>query len=161
MPHLAGELLKVHAGIDMLHVPYRGTGAALPDLLSGRNAVMFGDITSVLALLEAGRLKAFAITANQRSPLAPNVPTMPEAGLPGVLTKNWNALMGPIGLPQPIVDRLSDAIRQIAGDATYLGAMQKQGATPLKSSTAELTQHLKTERETLGPIIKAIGMKLE
>lgn len=161
MPHLAGELLKVHAGIDLLHVPYRGTGAALPDLLSGRNAIAFGDITSVLPLVEAGRLRALAITSVKRSQLVPNVPTTAEAGLPKLVTRNWTALMGPAGLPESVVARLVEGMRAVLDDAAYLAVMRKQGATPIASSPAHLVPYIKAERALLEPVVKSIGMKLE
>lgn len=161
MPHLAGELFKSITGIDMLHVPYRGTGAALPDLISGRNQVMIGDITSMLPMLDGGRIKSYAITALKRSELVPNVPTTTEAGLSRLVTRNWNALMGPVGLPQPVVGRLNEAMRAALKDADYLEAMRKQGAVPAESSPEQLAKLIVEERNLLAPIVKAIGLKLE
>lgn len=161
MPHLAGELFKSITGIDMLHVPYRGTGAALPDLISGRNQVMIGDITSMLPMLDGGRIKSYAITALKRSELAPAVPTTTEAGLPRLVTRNWNALMGPVGLPPPVVARLNEAMRAVLKDADYREAMRKQGAVPAESSPEHLARLIVEERNTLAPIVKAIGLKLE
>ncbi len=161
MPHLAGELFKSIAGIDMLHVPYRGTGAALPDLLSGRNHIIFGDITAVLPMVEAGRLRAYAITGTQRSELAPKVPTTAEAGLPQLVTRNWNALVGPVGLPAPVVGRLVEAMSAASKDKDYLEAMRKQGSVPIASSPAHLAQYMDAERKRLEPIVQRIGLKLE
>jgi len=161
MPHLAGEMFKSITGIDMLHVPYRGTGAALPDLISGRNHLMIGDITSMVPMLEGGRLKSYAITATKRSELVANVPTTTEAGLPRLVTRNWNALMGPVGLPQPVVTRLNEAMRAASKDADYLEAMRKQGAVPSESSPDHLSNLIVEERNRLAPIVKAIGLKLE
>lgn len=161
MPHLAGELLKSIAAIDLLHVPYRGTGAALPDLISGRNHVLFGDITAVLPMVEAGRLRAYAITSAKRSELAPKVPTTAEAGVPKLVTRNWNALMGPPGLPQSVTVRLGEAMRAALKDSDYLAAMRKQGAVPVESSPQHLLAFIAEERRTLGPIVKSIGLKLE
>lgn len=160
-PHLASELFKSLTGLDLLHVPYRGTGAALPDLISGRNHVLFGDITSVLPMVEAGRLRAYAITATKRSELAPNVPTTAEAGLPKLVTRNWNALLGPLGLPQPITVRLVEAMRGALKDGDYFAAMRKLGATPVESSPEHLAKYIGEERQTMAPIVKAIGLKLE
>ncbi len=161
MPHLAGELFKSIAGIDMLHVPYRGTGAALPDLLSGRNHILFGDITAVLPMVEAGRLRAYAITGTQRSELAPKIPTTAEAGLPQLVTRNWNALVGPVGLPAPVVGRLVEAMSAASKDKDYLEAMRKQGSVPIASSPAHLAQYMDAERKRLEPIVQRIGLKLE
>ncbi len=161
MPHLAGEMFKSITGIDMLHVPYRGTGAALPDLISGRNQVMIGDITAMLPMLEGGRIKSYAITATKRSELVPTVPTTTEAGLPRLVTRNWNALMGPAGLPQPVVARLNVAMRAALNEAAYREAMRKQGAVPAESSPEHLVKFIAEERGRLAPIVKSIGLKLE
>ena len=161
VPHLSGEMLKAQAGIDLLHVPYRGTGAALPDLISGRNQVLFGDITSLLPMVESGRVRAYAITSVKRSELAPNVPTTAEAGMPDLVSRNWNGLLGPTGLPPAIVTRLTDAMRASLKDGDYLAAMRKQGATPVESSPEHLARYIAEERRRLAPIIKSIGLKLE
>lgn len=161
MPHLAGELLKTLAGIDMLHVPYRGTGTALPDLISGRIHALFGDITTVLPMVEAGRIRAYAITSIRRSELAPKVPTTAESGLPQLVTRNWNALVGPAGLPGPVVSRLAEAMNAALKDADYLAAMRKQGSVPVASSQAHLTGYIADERKLLGPVVQRIGLKLE
>lgn len=160
-PHLAGELLKAQAGIDLVHVPYRGTGAALPDLLSGRIECLFGDISSVLPLIQAGRVKALAIASPKRSPLAPEIVTTAEAGLPKMLSRNWQALMGPAALSAPVVEKLASAMTAAMSDQVYLEALRKQGAAPVASSPGHLAEYLKADRETLTPIIKAIGLKLE
>ena len=160
-PHLAGELMRSLTGIDMLHVPYRGTGAALPDLLSGRNQLMIGDITSMLPMLEGGRLRALAITGAKRSDLVPNVPTVAEAGLAKLITRNWSALMGPKGLPEAVVSRLAEAMKAALKDQEYIAAMRKQGAEPAESSPEHLAKFIAEERDTLAPIVKAIGLKLE
>ena len=160
-PHLAGELFKSLTSLDMLHVPYRGTGAALPDLISGRIHIMFGDITAVAAMVEAGRLRAYAITGLQRSEIVPKVPTTAEAGHPKLVTRNWNALMGPPGLGQPILARLVEAMRAAVSDSEYIGVMRKQGTAPSASSPDHLVKFIGEERQRWAPIVKAIGLKLE
>lgn len=160
-PHLAAELFKAQAGIDMVHVPYRGTGAALPDLISGRLHMLFGDITTVLPLVDSGRIRAYAITSPQRSELAPKIPTTAEAGLAKLTTRNWNALMGPAGLPAPVIEKLTEAMRAVLKDADYVAAMRKQGASPAESSREHLTRFIADERQVLAPLVKSLGLKLE
>ena len=113
--HLAGELFKMMAGVNMQQVPYRGTTAILPDLLAGRLNIFFGNITNLVPLIRDGKLRAFGITSLKRSPLLPDLPTMEELGFPGFNATAWFGLMAPAGTPQPIVDRLyKETLRVLA-----------------------------------------------
>ena len=160
-PHLVGELLNSLAGIKIVHIPYKGTGAALPDALSGRLEMIVGDVTALTPAVGAGRLKALAITTPQRSILAPTIPTAGEAGFPKLVSRNWTALMAPAGTPEPIVKRLADALQAASKDATFGATLAKQGASPFDSSPQHLRAFLKAERDTWEPLIKSIGLKLE
>src|SRR5712671_6594399 len=104
--HLGGELFMAMTGVKMQQVPYRGTPQVLPDLLGGRLNIFFGNISNLLPLVREGKLRAFAITSRKRSPEIPELPTMEELGFPGYEATAWFGLMGPAGLPQPIVDKL-------------------------------------------------------
>jgi tripartite-type tricarboxylate transporter receptor subunit TctC len=160
-PHLAAELLGQLAGVRLEHVPYRGTGAALPDLMGGKIEALFGDISAVLNLVENGRLRALATTAPTRSPLAPAIPTTAEEGFPALVVRNFQALLAPAGTPRPILDRIAAALGEALGEETVRGALARQGAEPAASNPEHLAQYLAQERATWTPVIRAIGLRLD
>ncbi len=160
-PHLAAELLGQLAGIRLEHVPYRGTGAALPDLMGGKIEALFGDISAVLNLVENGRLRALATTAPRRSPLAPTIPTTAEEGFPQLVVRNFQALLAPAGTPRPVLDRIAAALAEALSDETVRGALSRQGAEPATSGPEHLAEYLAQERATWTPIIRAIGLRLD
>jgi tripartite-type tricarboxylate transporter receptor subunit TctC len=114
--HLAGELFKMRTGVDVLHVPYRGTGPALQDLLAGRHALMFGTLGPVMENLRAGQLVPLGLMADKRSTVMPDIPTMEEAGLPDFVGGTWNVVAAPAGTPPAIVDRLNAAVYRALAD---------------------------------------------
>lgn len=116
--HLAGELFKTRAGIDVLHVPYRGTGPALQDLLAGRHAFMFATLGPVMENIRAGQLVPLGLMAERRSTVLPDIPTMAEAGLPDFVGGTWNIVAAPAGTPREIVERLNVAVYKALADAT-------------------------------------------
>ncbi len=111
-PHLSGELLAQRAGIKLVHVPYQGSPQAATDLLAGRVSIMFSPISAVIAQVEAGKLKAIASATSTRPAIAPNVPTMAEAGMPDFDTSIWFGLVAPAGTPRAIVDKLANAVKE-------------------------------------------------
>jgi tripartite-type tricarboxylate transporter receptor subunit TctC len=116
--HLAGELFKTRTGVDVLHVPYRGTGPALQDLLAGRHAFMFGTLGPVMENVRAGQLVALGLMADKRSTVMPDIPTMEEAGLPDFVGGTWNVVAAPAGTSRAIVDRLNVAVYRVLADPT-------------------------------------------
>ncbi|MDP1837105.1 MAG: tripartite tricarboxylate transporter substrate binding protein [Reyranella sp.] len=116
--HLAGELFKTRAGVDVLHVPYRGTGPALQDLLAGRHAFMFATLGPVMENIRAGQLVPLGLMAERRSTVLPDIPTMAEAGLPDFVGGTWNIVAAPAGTPREIVERLNVAVYKALADAT-------------------------------------------
>ena len=116
--HLAGELFKTRIGVDVLHVPYRGTGPALQDLLAGRHAFMFGTLGPVMEHVRAGQLMPLGLMANKRSTVMSDIPTMAEAGLPDFVGGTWNVVAAPAGTPKEIVDRLNVAVNKALADPT-------------------------------------------
>ncbi len=116
--HLAGELFKTRAGVDVLHVPYRGTGPALQDLLAGRHAFMFATLGPVMENIRAGQLVPLGLMAERRSTVLPDIPTMAEAGLPDFVGGTWNIVAAPAGMPREIVERLNVAVYKALADAT-------------------------------------------
>src|SRR5262249_15651991 len=113
--HLAGELFKVMAGVDLQQVPYRGSTAVLPDLMAGRLNIFFGNITNVLPLIREGRLRGVAVTSLTRSPQLPDLPTMADLGFPGFEATAWFGLMAPAGTPVAVIDKLhKETVRVLA-----------------------------------------------
>jgi tripartite-type tricarboxylate transporter receptor subunit TctC len=132
--HLAGELFKEEAKIDILHVPYKGGGAAVPDLLSGRVSMMLETIPNALPLARNGQMRAIGVTTKERSSLAPDIPTLAESGLPDFDVSAWTGLFVPAGTPVAIIDRLNAETRKIAGDAPYVSLIQSMGTDVASSS---------------------------
>ncbi|WP_372622157.1 Bug family tripartite tricarboxylate transporter substrate binding protein [Falsiroseomonas sp.] len=159
-PHLAMELLARIAEVRFEHVPYRGTGAALPDLIGGKIEALFGDISAVLPLLRDGQVRALAITGSQRSPLAPEIPSAAELGYPALQVRNWQALLAPAGTPESILRRAAEAVAAAHGDEAVRTVLANQGALPAQSGPAHLAEFLRAERTTWEPIVRAIGLTL-
>jgi len=157
--HLSGELLKREAGIDMVHVPYRGAGPAFSDLISGRIPAMISALPGALPHIRNNTIRAIAVTSAKRSPFAPDVPTIAEQGFPGFNASAWYALFAPARTPKPIIDKLHDDV----GSALEYPAVKSklnQTATQVETTTPpELARYLKSEMQKWDPIIKQIGIK--
>jgi tripartite-type tricarboxylate transporter receptor subunit TctC len=161
LPHLSIELLKREAGVDIVHVPYRGTGAAVPDLLGGSIDMLFGDVAVLAPLIAGGKVNALAVTAAQRSPLLPDVITTAEAGVPTLSAENWYAMMVPANLPAAVMSKLRDAARVAVMDADFRAALAKQGAGSGDATPERLAQWLAAETAKWAPIARAAGIKLD
>ena len=159
--HLAGELLKSAAGIDIVHVPYKGGGAALPDLMAGNVSMMIETITNALSLAKTGKLNALAVTSATRWPVSPDLPTMIEAGVGGYQVDSWTGLFAPAATPKPIVDRLNAELVRAAKDAGYRQAMLAIGVEPISSSPEEFRSFLRAEVSKWGRAIQASGAKVD
>jgi tripartite-type tricarboxylate transporter receptor subunit TctC len=140
--HLYGELFASMAGIKMTHVPYKGSGPAVNDLVSGVTQLNFAPFPLVLPLIRAGQLKALAVTSAQRSPLLPDVPTVAEAGLPGYVGDGWFGLMVPKGTPVAIVDKLNREIDRILHEPDVRARLADDGATPVGGSPQQAAQSI-------------------
>ena len=161
LPHLSIELLKREAGLKIVHVPYRGTGAAVPDLLGGSIDMLFADVAVLAPLVAGGKVTALAVTAAQRSPLLPDVPTTAESGVPALSAENWYAMMVPADLPAPVMSKLRDAARGAVADADFRASLAKQGAGSGDATPERLAQWLATETAKWAPIARAAGIKLD
>jgi tripartite-type tricarboxylate transporter receptor subunit TctC len=159
--HLSGELFKSMSKTDMTHIPYRGAGPALNDVVSGKVPVMFDNLPSSTQFIQAGQLKALAITTAKRSPVMPNLPTMAEAGLPGYETYTWNALFAPPNTPKEIVAKLNDAANRAIKDPGVAAKLADLSATTVGSTPEELGKHVVDELAKWGPIAKAAGASVE
>ena len=160
-PHMAGELFKRLAGIDAIHVPYKGGGQAATDLIAGHVNWTFDGTTVQLPLVKAGRTRALAVTGSARVASMPDVPTMAEAGVPGYEFMSWSGIALPTGTPPPIVARLHAEISKILGSAEareYFGSLGLNAGADSMESFAAL---IRTEHAKWGDIIKQTGMKAE
>ncbi|MDD0812317.1 tripartite tricarboxylate transporter substrate binding protein [Curvibacter sp. RS43] len=152
--HLAGELLNERAGIDMTHVPYKGGGPALQDLLGERVTSYFSAPPTALPHIEAGKLIPIATTGLTRPPYLPNIPTVAEAGYPGFEALNWYAFVAPSKTPAPVLERWNQEIVKVLNDPKVKEALLKHGLTPQPTGRAELATFMKNESAKWGAIIK-------
>ena len=161
-PHLSGEMLKHKAGIDLVHVPYKGISLAVPAVIAGEVQLTFSGIASGMGPLKAGRIKALAIGGKARSPLLPQIPTFAELGYPEVETHAWFGWFLPAGSPQEAVTRIYKDVKAILEDPEF---RQKQlidrGYEVVGSSPAEFASYMKTDREKRGVAVKISGAKAE
>jgi tripartite-type tricarboxylate transporter receptor subunit TctC len=156
--HLGGALLDSMAGIETIHVPYRGGGQLITDILSGKVDFSVATAATVLPHIEAGRLRALAVPSPRRSALLPDVPTVAEAAnLPGYEVANWYAMMGPRALPRPIVDRVNAALNEAMRDPDVASNLAKHGLEPAPSTPEQLTGFIRAETEKWRPIIARAG----
>jgi tripartite-type tricarboxylate transporter receptor subunit TctC len=158
--HLAGELFKYMAHIDVTPVAYRGTTAVLPDLLAGRLTMFFGNIVNVLPLVKEGKLRAFAITSLKRSGLAPELPTMAESGYPGFEAVPWFGLMAPAGTPQAIIDKVHAETIKVLAMPDVRKKFADLGLDIIGNSPAQFAAAIKTETPQWAKVIKDAGIKL-
>jgi tripartite-type tricarboxylate transporter receptor subunit TctC len=157
--HLAGELFKYLAGIDMVHVPYKGAGPALVDVIAGQVHMTFGSVLSSLGHVKSRRLRALAVTGGKRSSGAPELPTMAEAGVKGYQTTTWYGLLAPAGTPAAIMTRLSGAMKKAVESPEVKNKILTDGAEPEGSSPKEFQDHLASEMKRAAEIIKRAGVK--
>jgi tripartite-type tricarboxylate transporter receptor subunit TctC len=156
--HLSGELFNFMSGTRLTHVPYKGTGQAMPDLLGGHVAIMFGS-TSVVPHAKAGRLVPLAVTGVARSRALPQTPTVAESGLPGYDVTSWNALFAPAGTPEAIVKRLNGLVRDALAQPDVVASMQKQDLEIVPGTPEELAKLVRAELAKWGKVVKAAGIK--
>ncbi|TSA17972.1 MAG: tripartite tricarboxylate transporter substrate binding protein [Betaproteobacteria bacterium] len=159
--HMAGELFKAMAGLDIVHVPYKGSSGARTDILGGQVQMMFDAITTMAPNVRAGKLKALGTTGKTRSPVLPEVPTIAEAGVPGYEATIWLGIMAPTGTPKTIVERLNTEIRKIVNSADVKEAWDKQGAAPMNMSTDEFGQYLREDIAKWAKVVKISGAKVD
>ncbi len=160
-PHLSLELLKREAGVDLVHVPYRSTGAGLPDLLSGQIDAAFGDISVMTPHVAAGTLIGLAVTAPERSPLLPALPTTAETGFPTLVVENIYGVVARAGVPADVLKRLEEAVQAAILDPDYRASLGKHGALVTDASAAKYRALLRSEAERWGPIARDAGLKVE
>ncbi|MBE0625840.1 MAG: tripartite tricarboxylate transporter substrate binding protein [Burkholderiales bacterium] len=159
--HMAGELFKAMAGLDIVHVPYKGSSGARTDVLGGQVQMMFDAITTMAPNVRAGKVKALGTTGKTRSPVLADVPTVSEAGVPGYEAVIWLGVMAPAGTPKPIVERLNAEIKKIVNSTEVKDAWAKQGAAPMSMSTDEFGQYLREDIAKWAKVVKISGAKVD
>ncbi|MBP6903354.1 MAG: tripartite tricarboxylate transporter substrate binding protein [Burkholderiaceae bacterium] len=157
--NLTGELLKLHAGIDLLHVPYKGSAPAVTALLGGEVNLASDTLTVLAPQVKAGKLKGLAITSRERSPLLPDVPTTAEAGLPQVESTSWFGLVVPAATPQPIVARLSALLAEISREPELRQRLAQQGLETLNSSPEQFAALIRADHAKWGQIVLRAGIR--
>jgi tripartite-type tricarboxylate transporter receptor subunit TctC len=156
--HLAGELFKMVTGVDIVHVPYKGTGQALADTVGGQVQMQFGSVIAVLPHVKAGKLRALAVTVRRRVAVLPQVPTMAEAGFPAVETTVWNGVLVPAKTPAPVIAKLNSEIVTILKKADVRERFAAQGAEAVGSGSVEFGEHIRREIEKWGKVVRAAGL---
>ncbi|URI07490.1 tripartite tricarboxylate transporter substrate binding protein [Aquincola tertiaricarbonis] len=161
VPHLGGELLKREAGIDLVHVPYKGSGPALNDLLAGQVDLMVADVTLVRPHIAAGRLLALAVAGPARLAELPDVPTTAQAGLPGLAISNWHGMVAPAGTPPELLARLQQAVAEALKAPEVAARLDQEGADPVASTPAQFAAFLRGESARSAALVKALGIRWE
>ncbi len=156
--HLSGELLKNIAGVDIVHVPYKGNAPALTDLLGGQVTMMFDTITTALPHVKSGKLRALAVTSPTRSPLAPEIPTMIESGLPGFDISAWYVMFAPANVPKDVMQRLNAEVNKAIADPELRKSLGEQGVEFTGGTSADADKFVHGEVDRWGKIIKTRGM---
>jgi tripartite-type tricarboxylate transporter receptor subunit TctC len=159
--HLAGELFKIEAGVDILHIPFRGAGPALIDVVAGNTKIAFGSVTSSIGHIRGGKLKPLGVGNATRSPTLPDVPTVIEAGVPGYQAANWIGVVTTAGTPEPIVERLHKEVAAILDMPDVQKQFASQGADIVHMSAAEFGAFSASEIVKWGRVVKTAGIKAQ
>ncbi len=159
--HLGGALFEVQTGVKFLHVPFKGGGPAMIDVVGGHNPVMFSSLVQTTPQIQSGKLRALGVGGLKPSKILPGVPTIAEAGVPDYEATNWWGIVAPAGVPQPVVDRLRKEIAAVQTSPVVLEAFAKEGADVLQMSQAEFAAYMASEMAKWEKVVKASGMKAE
>ena len=160
-PHLAAELFRTMAGLNIVHVPYKGASPALVDLIGGHIDFYFGGISGVLPHAKSGKVRVLAVTSVRRSAQLPETPTVSEAALPGYDITTWFGILGPAGIPREIVNRLSSAVISMVDEPELKAYLLAQGVEPHTAGPDQFAAHLKIEVSKFARIVKAAGIRPE
>lgn len=160
-PHLSGELFKSLTGSYIVHIPYRGSSPALQDLVSGNIDFMFDNLPAALPFIKSGRVKALAVTTTKRTPAAPDLPTMQEAGIKDFDSQGWFGLLAPANTPPAIVERLNAEVNRILATADFKERLQKVGAEGIGGSVNDFRERMRSESERWGKVIKFANITVE
>ena len=159
--HLAGELFKLQTDTDLLHVPYKGTGPALNDVLGGTVPLMFSNLPATLGHIKSGKLLAIGLTDSVRSAVAPDIPTLAEQGVNGIEVTSWYGILAPAGTPSGVAEQMAKDAAEILAQPTVREQLRAQGLSDATQKPAEFAAHVKAETHTWARIIKARGIVAE
>ena len=159
--HFAGEMLNHMAGVQILHVPYKGTGPAITDVVGGRVEILYAGVATLRPFAASGKMRMLAVTSARRSASMPDVPTIAESGVSGYETNTWNSLVAPRGTPSPVIERLNAAIVALFSQPDLRDRLVQQGIDAEPGPPAELARHIDAEIARFGKLVKATGLKLE
>ena len=160
-PHLAMEVFRMQAKINVVHVPYKGTPPAVTDLIAGQVSLMFANTLSVLPFVQSGRLRALAVSSAKRSAAAPELPTVAESGIPGFDVSTWFGLLAPAGTPREIINRLNGEVRKIGQMSNIRELLRSQGADPLSTTPEEFRSFINVELVKWAKAVQAAGVRTE
>jgi tripartite-type tricarboxylate transporter receptor subunit TctC len=159
--HMAGELFKAMSGTDIVHVSHRSSGEARNNVIGGHVQMMFDAVTTMVPNAEAGQVRALGVTGQKRSEVAPDIPTIAEAGVPGYEATIWLGVMAPKGTPQPIIEKLNAEIGKVVNRPDVKQAWEKQGALPMNMSPAEFGRYLRKDIDKWAKVIETAGIKTQ
>ena len=159
--HLATELFLFMAGVKMNHIPYKGTGPALTDTIAGQTNLIFGSIAATLPMVKAGRLRAIAVSSAQRLPTEPAIPTVIESGVPGYETFVWQALIGPKGLPRPVIERINADVIRVLAQKDMDERMRHEGLTAGGGTPQQLLELIRREIDVWHKVVVRAGIRVE
>lgn len=161
LPHLAAAMFNMTAGINAVHVPYKGSGPALPDLIAGRTQYMIDIIVSALPLVQSGKLRMLAVTTAKRYPTLPEVPTVAESGLPGYEAAQWYGLFAPAGLPAPIARKIETDTEKLLDNKTLRAGLSQRGAEMMYGNSAQFTAVVKQDIAKWARVVKETGARAD
>jgi tripartite-type tricarboxylate transporter receptor subunit TctC len=160
-PHLTAEIFQQATGTKMMHIPYKGGGPAMTDLMAGHVNLLFASILEGSGHIKSGKLKALAVSSASRSPALPDVPTLAEAGITGAESGSWVALLAPAGTPQALVDKISADVKEVVANPDVRAQLVQQGGTPQATTPAQLQALIDADRARYGKVIREKGVKVE
>src|SRR5258706_4723741 len=158
--HLSAELFKSMAGVDILHVPYKGSSQAITDLMGGQVTMLFDNAPSSIPFVEQGKLRALAVTSTKRLPNLPDVPTLDEAGVKGYESLSWSGIMAPAGTPKRVIDRLNASIEKILRDPDVKQRFASLGVEPVGGPPEAFSRHIRAESEKWARVVKTANITL-
>jgi tripartite-type tricarboxylate transporter receptor subunit TctC len=159
--HLTGEFFKLLAGVDIVHVPYKGSSPAMMDLIAGQTQMMMDVLPSALPQVRAGKLKVIAVTGSKRLAELPDVPTVSESGLPGFDVAAWWGVVGPKGMPPAIVEKLNATINRIVAQPDMRAAFAGRGLETVTTTPAEFERVMRADEARFGAVVREVGIKAE
>jgi tripartite-type tricarboxylate transporter receptor subunit TctC len=158
LPHLIGEWFKSRAGIDIVHVPYRGGGPSINDLIGGQVQMTFEGVSVLLPLIESGKLRALAVTSAKRLPQLPDVPTMTESGFPGFVSTSWTGLLAPAHTPRAVIDKLNAQINEGLKTPELKAALARVSNEPVGGTPQDFANMIKGDIDKWAPVVQALGL---